>query len=336
MNGYRFAIAVVSCGLGACAVPAGEEGSSLLEVPGVQAETLEGNTTLKFVPPGAVDRFAQVGAAVNRTVSVFYPKPGQSQDGLCWEGLTSDRAGNLYPIANAGFSKLDRRANVINGKNDENFFATENDSSWGVVDESAHELFAASLTAVRSAPFRAGAVFSELIDGLKRQGTAVAVGRGPLAGSLFVTDAGASKVFRVRLEPLSIKVFASGSIFKVPEAIVSAPDGTLYVVNVGSITDPAGRSIVKIAPSGAASVFATAKDTAARRMLAVDEEGTVFWSSARGIDRFRPDGTRLRPLPGPNDQPLFENPMGAAFDAYDNLYVVENFGCKKIYKYTER
>jgi DNA-binding beta-propeller fold protein YncE len=140
----------------------------------------------------------------------------------------------------------------------------------------------------------------------------------------------------VRLEPLSIKVFASGPLFKVPEAIASAPDGSLYVVNVGSITDPAGRSIVKIAPNGKASVFATAKDTTARRMLAVDEEGTVFWSSAHGIDRFRPDGTRLRPLPGPNDQPAFENPMGAAFDSYDNLYVVENFGCKKIYKYTER
>jgi len=77
-------------------------------------------------------------------------------------------------------------------------------------------------------------------------------------------------------------------------------------------------------------VFAKATDTTARRMLAVDSEGTFFSSSANGIDRFRPDGTRLSPLPGPNDQPAFENPMGAAFDLQDNLYVVENFGCKKI------
>src|SRR5689334_14202120 len=116
MNGHRFAIAVVSSWvLGACAAPVGED-ASLVDVPGAQSETLEGNTTLKFVPPGAVDTSAaQLGAAVSRTVSVFYPKPGQSQDGLCWEGLTSDRAGNLYPIANAGFSKLDRRANLVNG-----------------------------------------------------------------------------------------------------------------------------------------------------------------------------------------------------------------------------
>jgi hypothetical protein len=36
----------------------------------------------------------------------------------------------------------------------------------------------------------------------------------------------------------------------------------------------------------------------------------------------------------PNDQETLENPMGAAFDPRDNLYRVENFGCKKIYKYT--
>jgi DNA-binding beta-propeller fold protein YncE len=332
-----FAVVVgLSCiGLGGCG--GAPEQRSLLIIEGAKTQDLDGNTTLEFVPTGSIDSAlsAPASPSATRTVSVFYPKPGQTQDGLCWEGLTSDGAGNLYPIANAGWSKLDRNANIINGDNDENFFATEDNSSWGVLDEPVRKLFTASLNAVRSAPFRARAVFTDLISGIKGQGGAVAVGRGPLAGSIFVTDSGASRVYRVRLDPLSIRVFASGSIFKVPEAIASAPDGTLYVINIGSISDPAGRTLVKISTQGQASVFATARDTTARRMLAVDSEGTVFWSSAHGIDRFKPDGTRLRPLSGPNDQPAFENPMGAAFDPQDNLYVVENFGCKKIYKYTE-
>lgn len=45
-------------------------------------------------------------------------------------------------------------------------------------------------------------------------------------------------------------------------------------------------------------------------------------------------GKKLKPLPGPRDQPAFENLQGAAFDVQGTLYVVENFGCKKIYKYT--
>ena len=278
---------------------------------------------------------APAATAVSRTESVFYPKPGQPADGLCWEGLTSDSAGNLYPIANAGISKLDRHANYINGKNDENFFANEPFSAWGVIDQAVGRIFTASTLTVRSAPFRAGATFTDLIGGLKTQGAAVAIGRGPLAGSILVTDAGASRIYRVKLQPLSIKLFASGAPLQAPEAIASAADGSLYVVNIGSVTVPAGRAIIKISPAGVAKVFAKSNDTTARRMLAVDSEGTVFWSKAHGIDRFRPDGTKLQALPGPNDQPAFENPMGAAFDAQDSLYVVENFGCKKIYKYTE-
>lgn len=337
-SGFAVAVALSLIGVGGCAVATSDQGaSSLVNAPGAEMQSVEGNTTLTFVPNEVAAALVAVDSStVSRTVSVFYPKPGQDQGGLCWQGLTSDSAGNLYPIANAGFSKLDRNANIINGANDENFFATDNESPWGALDEPARKLFTASLNTVRSAPFRTGALFAELIGGLKGQGAAVAVGRGPLAGSIFVTDQGASRVYRVRLDPLTLKVFASGSLFKAPEAIASAPDGSLYVVNVGSITDPEGRSLVKIAPDGSARTFATAKDTTARRMVAVDSEGTVFWSSAHGIDRFKPSGVRLTPLPGPNDQPAFENPMGAAFDPDDSLYVVENFGCKKIYKYTER
>jgi len=329
------ALLLASCG--------GENGddfdeTSALLASAVRTETLDGNLTLKFVPPGTHGAAAAtVSTATSRTVSLFYPKAGQSQDGLCWQGLTSDSAGNLYPSGSGDFSKLDRNANVINGENDTNFFVTGGNSNWGTLDEARRKFFTASGKNVRSAAFRAGARFSNLVGGLKSNGEAVAVGRGPLAGSLLVTDSLASLVFRVTLKPLAVELFASGSLLKTPEAIASAPNGTLYVINVGSTTDPAGRTLLKITPAGKVSIFAraSASDTAARRMVAVDNEGTVFWSSARGIDRFKPDGRRLSPLPGPPDQEAFENPMGAAFDAQDSLYVVENFGCKKIYKYTE-
>ena len=204
------------------------------------------------MPPGT---FAapevSLATATSRTVSLFYPKPGQDPNGLCWLGLTSDRAGNLYPVGGAGdFSKLDPNANLLRGKDDTNFFATGGNSNWGTLDQGAQKLFTAALTTVRSAPFRGGARFSVFASGLKTAGEAVAIGRGPLAGSLLVTDAGASRVYRVTLNPVTVKLFASGPLFKVPEAIASAPNGTVYVVNVGSTTDPAGRTLVKITPGG--------------------------------------------------------------------------------------
>jgi hypothetical protein len=338
MSKYHLALLVAVSGtvLGACG--GSPETGSLSDVPGIQVDDLAGNKTLLYVPPGtqvAPEHAPSAASTAKRTLSVFYPKPGEGGDGLCWTGLTNDAEGNLYPIANAGFSKLDSNANIINGEDDTNFFATDNESQWGVIDEPAHKIFAASLATIRSAKFRANATFTELAGGLKTQGEGIALGKGQFTGSLFATDAGASRVYHVTLSPTVVQVFASGSLFKVPEAIASGPDGTVYVVNVGSISDPMGRSVIKIAPSGKASVFATAKDTAARRMLAVDNEGTVFWSSATGIDRFKPDGTRLSPLPGPTDQAGFVNPMGSAFDSQENLYVIENDGCKKIYKYTE-
>jgi hypothetical protein len=317
-----------------------EEGGAqpLTASGGVQVDTLAGNTTLKFLPSGA--RFgaappAVVTAAASRTVSVFYPRAGQSPDGLCWQGLTSDAAGNIYPVGSGQISKLDSSGTIINGKNDQNFFATGGNSNWAVLDQPVRKLFSASGPAVRSAPFRAGARFSDLIGGIEGSGEAVAVGLGPLSGRLLVTDSGASNIYKVTLSPLAIKLFASGSLLGTPEAIASAPDGSIYVVNVGDRLDPQGRALLKISPSGAVKVFARTSDTEARRMVAVDSEGTVFWSSARGIDRFKPDGTRLSPLPGPPDQSAFGNPMGATFDSHDNLYVADNFGCKKIYKYTE-
>jgi hypothetical protein len=320
-------------GLAACGGDsASGEGSEIL------TQSLEGNTSLKFVPPGTLaPPEALITTATNRAVSLFYPKPGQDPNGLCWLGLTSDRAGNLFPVGGAGdLFKLDPNGNLIRGKDDKNFFVRGGNSNWATLDTSAQRFFTASLTTVRAAAYRTGARFSVFVSGLKTAGEAVAIGRGPLAGSLLVTDAGASRVYRVTRSPVSVKLFASGRLFKVPEAIASGPDGTVYVVNVGSTTDPQGRSLVKITPGGAASVFASVASTdgAARRLLAVDERGTVYWSSTRGIDRFRPDGSRLKPLPLPADREAFENPMGATFDPQGNLYVVENFGCKRIYKYT--
>jgi len=315
-----------------------DQSAAALEAGGTQTDVLAGNTTLKFLPPGATFGAPRTAAVVpaTRTLSLFYPKAGQSSDGLCWQGLTSDAAGNLYPVASGSIVKLDHAANIINGKDDQHFFATGGNSNWAVLDEPVKKLFSAVALEVRSAPFKVGAKFSTLITGLESFGEAVAVGRGPLAGSLLVTDSGASRVFRVTLQPLAIKTFSSSSLLDTPEAIASAPDGTLYVINVGNRLDPQGRSLLKITAAGKVSVFAKSTSTDARRMVAVDSEGTVFWSSATGIDRFKPDGTRLSPLPAPTDQGGgFLNPMGAAFDAADNLYVVDNFGCKRIYKYTE-
>src|SRR5436190_6006562 len=122
-------VAVVSASglLGCGADPAEDEGAPLVEASAIQTATLAGNTTLKFLPPGASFGAAsatEATATASRTVSLFYPKPGQSSDGLCWQGLTSDSTGHIYPVASGQIVKLDKNANIINGKDDTNFFAT--------------------------------------------------------------------------------------------------------------------------------------------------------------------------------------------------------------------
>jgi hypothetical protein len=94
--------------------------------------------------------------------------------------------------------------------------------------------------------------------------------------------------------------------------------------------------------------------------VAVEDEATVraalgSWRAAKGdidfaecmilhtaaraghgpLARFRPDGTRLKDLPGPKGKGEFNNPGGAAFDSRGALYFVDNGGCKLIYRYSD-
>jgi len=310
---------------------------------GIETVTREGTTTLKFQAPG--QRFGgpvepqqqqqladdEVAAASSSGKPiVFYPRGGQSQDGLCWQGLVVDSANNVYPIANGNFVRLDPKGNILNGENDKNFFAKKGMSIWGALDEPAGKLYTAALNA-RVAKFnKVGVNFRNLIalPGVGEGG--ITLGVGPLAGSLIATDGiGGSRVHRITLNPLAAKVFAKGSLFSSPDNIASAPDGTLYVINEGKTP----RTLVKITPAGKASVFAKAADTDGRRMVVVDKNGIVYWSSTRGVDRFKPNGGKLASLPGPADKPAFESLMGGAFDRQGNLFVVDNFECKKVYKY---
>lgn len=179
------------------------------------------------------------------------------------------------------------------------------------------------------APFVEGSTFSLLISGLSN-GQAITLGQGSLAGSLFVTDT-TNQVIRVALSPLKLSVFASGSaFFNFPEAITSAPSGTLYTANIGF--DP--TQLTKVTPASVPSTFAIGADPLVNRAVITDRAGNIYWSSAKGINKYNKRGKLLGTLPGPPDKLLYENLMGSAFDSQGNLYFVENFDCKKIYKYT--
>jgi hypothetical protein len=310
-----------------------------LQQPGTETLTRDGSTTLKYQAPG--QRFGgpveavtgelgdEVTTATNGKPVVFFPRRGESQDGLCWQGLVVDSAGFVYPVANGNLVRLNPKGQILNGDNDTNFFANEGMSIWMALDEAAGKLYTAAFNA-RVAKFKEGANFKDLIPlpGVGEGG--ITLGRGPLAGSLIATDGiGGARVHRITLHPLSVKVFARGSLFSSPDNIASAPDGTLYVINDGKTP----RTLVKITPAGKASVFAKAADTDGRRMVVVDKNGIVYWSSTRGVDRFKPNGQKLASLPGPADKPAFESLMGGAFDRAGNLYAVDNFECKKVYKY---
>lgn len=279
--------------------------------------------------PAILEAHGTASQVLTAQVSAFYPTMGQSTLGSCWMGLMIDSNDNVYPINASGVYKILPDGTLVNGVDDSDLFAIGGFSFWGTLDERNAKLYSAAGSNVRSAPFLKGSTFSVLTSGLN-VGEAVALGQGPLDGSLVVTET-ANQVSRVTLSPLGVSVFASGtSFFNRPEAIASAPDGTLYVVNVGS--DPA--QLTKITPAGVPSIFLTGSDRQTNRAVVVDDAGGVYWSHAAGIDKYDAGGVLLGTLPGPPDSPAYGNPLGAAFDSDGNLYILENFGCKKIYKYT--
>jgi hypothetical protein len=279
-------------------------------------------------------------------VSIFYPTRGQFGGGFCWMGLRIDGNDNIYPINPSninpdgnefpgGFYKILSDGTLVNGVNDQNLFAFGGLSYWGELDEHGGKLYTSVAHDVRSAPFIEGSTFSSLISGLNDGdvigGNAIALGQGPLAESLFVSEREGGQIGRVMLSPLGLSVFASGpSPSFTPEAIASAPDGSLYVAN--QRTDPA--TLMKITPAGVLSTFQTGTIFQVNRAVAVDKAGNIYWSHAAGINKYDASGNFLWTLPGPPDKPAYGNPMGAAFDSSGNLYIVDNFDCKKIYKYT--
>ncbi|WP_257448190.1 NHL repeat-containing protein [Archangium lipolyticum] len=260
------------------------------------------------------------------SIRVFYPVRGQSSSGLCWMGLAVDSRNNVYPFF-GNVSRIRPDGTLVNGANDTNYFATGGLGFWFSLDEKGGVFYNAGGSELLSAPFREGSTFSPLLSGFELA-EAITLGQGPLAGSLFVTEPTVNRVSRVTLSPLGLSVFSSGP-FTNPESIASAPDGTLYVVNLGA-TPP---ELIRIAPDGTPSLFATGTVGQVNRAIAVDRAGNVYWSRAEGFVKYDASGAVVGMLPGPPDKPAFGNPMGAAFDRHGNLFVVDNGDCKKVYEY---
>jgi len=257
---------------------------------------------------------------------IFYPTNGQSSFGLCWMGLMIDSNDNVYPVGSGQIYKILPDGTLVNGVNDDNLFASGGGSIWAALDENGGNFYTASGSNVKIADFIEGSTFGILTSGLN-SGRAIILGQGTLAGSLFATESGANRVSRITLSPLEITEYASG--FSSPEAITSAPDGTLYVVTTG-----ANPKLIQIPTTTATpATFALGTTSQVNRAVITDDAGNVYWSHADGINKYDASGNLLDTLPGPPDKAAYGNPMGAAFDSKGNLYIVDNFDCKKIYKY---
>jgi hypothetical protein len=342
LSGAANVVALSALVLAGCGAPPDDEAVVRIS----QAQTTTRATpsgqvkTLVFVPPGSA--LAAAAASQDKTpskLSVFFPRKGQTSDGLCWQSLVVDAAGNVYPLGSGMLSKLTSQGQFVNGENDSNFFVTSETAGFSIVlDQARSTLFMPGRNdAVLSGPFVLGGVLTNFVSGGGlAAANEIALGRGPLAGNLFVTDFLTNSVYRVTIDSLSVSVFLGPSeLLQSPQAIASAPDGTLYVVDASF----GAWRLIKITPGGVATVFndgtGTGGGTQARNMVAVDAQGTVLWSFPKGVARFRPDGTRLKDLPGPKGKGEFLSPGGAAFDSRGALYFVDNAGCKLIYRYSD-
>jgi hypothetical protein len=146
-----------------------------------------------------------------------------------------------------------------------------------------------------------------------------------------VAESSADQVSRLSLSSLQLTVFAAGpSYFNQPLALAASPDGSLYVTNAG-VHPP---RLTKVHSGGTPLVFALGGTGELPlqyyQAVIVNTFGHVYWSHQYGFNKYDATGTLLGTLPGP---PSFGNPRGTAFDTQGNLYVVDNAGCKRIYKY---
>lgn len=285
-------------------------------------------------------RKSNSGQALPATVKLFYPSGNQSSSGNCWAGLRIDSHDNIYPAAfGSGIGKILANGTLVNGVDDQNLFKYGINSSWFELDEKGGKFYSTSFFNVYKAPFVAGSYDSVLVPGLSN-GQGITLGRGFLAGSLFVAEAAINQVSRLTLSPLRLSVFVSGSaFFNFPEAIAAAPNGTLYVANLG-FNPP---RLTKVTAAGVPSIFAIGRFSEANASgsgaLIVDKTGNVYWSHDKGFNKYDARGNLLGTLPLPPvtvpiDFPGSWGPMGSAFDSKGNLYVVNNWECKTIYKYS--
>lgn len=281
------------------------------------------------------------GQALHATVELFYPSGEQSSAGNCWAGLRIDSHDNIYPAAfGSGIGKILPNGTLVNGVDDQNLFKYGINSAWFELDEKRGNFYSSSFFNVYAAPFVEGSYDSALISGLTN-GQGITLGQGALAGSLFVAEASVNQVSRITLSPLRLSVFASGAaFFSYPEAIAAAPNGTFYVANLG-FNPP---RLTKITSAGVPSIFAIGRFSEANgrgsSALIVDKARNVYWSHDNGFNKYDARGNLLGTLPlppvtSPIDFPRGSwGPMGSAFDSKGNLYVVNNWECKTIYKYT--
>jgi len=273
------------------------------------------------------------GPQLPASIRVFYPTGGQSSSGQCWGDMVIDSADNLYPSHGGGVYRLLPDGTLVNGVDDENLFATGVIGSL-VLDESRGRFFSVIPSALLEAPFAEGSSFSPLLTESGPHFLDLALGRGPLADSLLVAVAGPPpRIERVTLSPLQRSGFSQSELlgdFLFGQA--SAPDGTLYVVS-GVATSRRPR-LIRIGTDGTASVFAEGTDIQFNSAVVVDDEGNVYWSRADGMVKYDASGRLLGRLPGPPDKVIFGGPSAAVFDSHGDLFLVDNAGCKQIYKYT--
>jgi hypothetical protein len=99
-------------------------------------------------------------------VSIFYPTMGQSEFGFCWQGLRIDSNDNVYPIGSGQIYKILPDGTLVNGVDDQDFFASNGASDWAELDESGENFYTAAGSDVRVAPFAEAVPFLFSSQGL--------------------------------------------------------------------------------------------------------------------------------------------------------------------------